>query len=163
MKVYFKASVISSYLMGMLMAVMITPGVILIAFDGNVFGFLLIFIWIFLLSISKGTKIDFENKQISFFFSVLWIKFDNWVPVSEFNKFKILNINDSRQYFSRATSTTIHYKKTALDLAIPETRKFKRLAEDDLEEIKTLATRLTEEFKYERIIPPKRPIQKAVR
>jgi hypothetical protein len=155
MKIYYKTSQINSYLMGMLIAVFIIPGIFLVI-DGSFVGYLLIIFWTFLSSLAKGTKIDFENKRISFFFSVFWIKFDKWISAEEFKRFKILNINESRQIFSRVNSATIKHKATAIDLEIPETSHFKRLAEDDLEEIKILMGKLTNEFKYERILPKKR-------
>ncbi|MFL5731436.1 MAG: hypothetical protein ACJ75J_18245 [Cytophagaceae bacterium] len=155
MKVYYKTSIVNSYLSGMLIALFIIPG-ILLAIDGSILGYALILLWIFLNSMAKGAKIDFENKRISFFFSVFWIKFDNWIPASEFKRFKILNVNESRQVYSRVNSVTIRHQTTAIELEIPETTNFKRVAEDDLEEIRKLVERFKTEFNYERIIPKKR-------
>ena len=150
-KSYYQKSIIGSYFIGVLFAFTGFPGILMIISGVGRYGYLLTFIWASLLTLRKGVKIDFKNRKIIFFNSYLWIPISHARKVEDFTNCKIIGINKAYSASSRATTSTLVYKKTGLELYDSIQKKYRRIAVAETNEIKELAEKIRLEFNIERL------------
>jgi hypothetical protein len=135
--------IVDLYLLGILAVPIVMPGLMLIFNNHVLLGWTLILLWTSLFTIKQGAKIDFNKKNISFFYSYLWIQKDSWRKSEEFQHYKILTVHKSYSLSTAKgpSSTIISYKKRALDLFDNKEKKYKRVAlakPDEVNQIRQL-------------------------
>jgi hypothetical protein len=153
MKSYYQKSIVGGYFIGVLFAFLGFPAIMLISSQSHEtpLGYLLFFIWASLLTLRRGVKIDFKNRKIIFFNSYLWIPISHAKKVEDFSNFKIIGVNKAYRASSRATTSTLVYKKTGLELYDSIHKKYRRIAVAETDEIKELAEKIRIEFNIERL------------
>lgn len=157
MKSTFSATAINSFILGMLVLVLLLPGIVMV-FDSDirVAGCLMILIWVALLTYKKGAELDLEKGEINFFWSVLGIRSGNIIKLNAFEGYRVISKKSSHTFVSRGgVSSTISQDGLFLDLQQKGSKIFYTVFEGESKEIQKITPVLKEKYGMSLIARPK--------
>lgn len=148
--IYNPQRILSSYILGMLVPILIIPGLSFIL-QGEYVGFIAIMVWLSLFTLRTGATIDFERKILNSFFELFWIKFYRVKNLDNYTELRIKTVSESYRFYSKIQSKQFDKEFQSIELFDMKTNRYEQIAWGDKEKILAIAEKIGKYFGIPRI------------